>query len=224
MPTPYTTDFYRRPHLITITYALGVLLFLLPFFNIKCNNISMARLSGVDMATGSQPSMSTELKDMQNGFPGRNNNAISANGGEGKFFITALVALLLGVVGVALSLLNKRPNQRSQMIVGILGAIALIGAWIQVSTYVKNNAGPPGNIDSDSQFSSMVNVTASPTFWFVLCLLCFLAAAFFSYKKREPITGAVTETPPPAAPQIKIENPGDQSEFPSAPEGERDLG
>jgi hypothetical protein len=30
--------------------------------------------------------------------------------------------------------------------------------------------------------------------------------------------------PPRSAPQLPIQNPGDQSEFPSAPEGERDLG
>jgi hypothetical protein len=30
--------------------------------------------------------------------------------------------------------------------------------------------------------------------------------------------------PPRSAPQLPIQNPGDQSEFPTAPEGERDLG
>jgi hypothetical protein len=30
--------------------------------------------------------------------------------------------------------------------------------------------------------------------------------------------------PPKSVPQLPIQNPGDQSEFPSAPEGERDLG
>lgn len=223
MATTNPTDFYRRPHLTTITFALGLILFLLPFFDIKCNNISMARLSGVDMATGSQPSMSRELEDMQNGFPGRN-NTLSATGGEGRFFITALIAMLLGVIGVALSLINKGPNQRSLMVVGVLGALALIGSWIQVSSYVRDQAGPPGSINTDSQFSSMVNVSASPTFWFVLCLLCFLAAAYISYQKSKPVAALAAETPPPSAPQVKVENPGDQSEFPSAPEGERDLG
>jgi hypothetical protein len=31
-------------------------------------------------------------------------------------------------------------------------------------------------------------------------------------------------SPPEGAPQLKIDNPGDQSEFPAAPQGERDLG
>lgn len=32
------------------------------------------------------------------------------------------------------------------------------------------------------------------------------------------------DAPPKGAPQLHIQNPGDQSEFPSAPESERDLG
>ncbi|MDQ3277415.1 MAG: hypothetical protein M3Q06_03760 [Bacteroidota bacterium] len=47
------------------------------------------------------------------------------------------------------------------------------------------------------------------------------ATAFLvARKKKQQQAG----TPPKAAPQLHLTNPGDQSEFPSAPESERDLG
>ncbi|HEV7332209.1 MAG TPA: hypothetical protein VGN63_14325 [Flavisolibacter sp.] len=227
MATTNTTDFYRKPYLTTAAYALALLLFLLPFFDIKCNNISMAKLSGINMATGSKPSLSREMEDMQNSFPGERRRASASVDGEGQLFITALFALLLGVAGLLYSIFNKGENQRPGMYIGGLGALALIGSWIQVSSYVSENARSQGGPQPDDRFSAMINISASPTFWFILCLLLFLAAAFISYQKSKPaIAGTATadEKPPQAAPQIKIKNPGDQSEFPSSPEGERDLG
>ena len=226
MATTNTTDFYHKPYLSTITYALALLLFLLPFFNIKCNNISMAKLSGISMATGSKPSLSREMEDMQNGLPGERRRASASVDGEGQLFITALFALLLGVAGLLYSILNKGENQRPGIYIGGLGALALIGSWIQVSSYVNENARSQSGPQPDDRFSAMIDISASPTFWFILCLLLFLAAAFISYQKSKPETRTATadEKPPQAAPQVKIKNPGDQSEFPTAPEGERDLG
>lgn len=230
-----TTDIYHKPYLPTALYALALLLFLLPFFDIKCNNMSMAKLSGISMATGGKPSLSSEMTDMQNSFPGEQRRTASSFDGEGQLFITALFALLLGVAGLLYSLLNKGDNQRPAMYIGGLGALALIGSWIQVSSYVNENTKTREGPMPDDQFSAMMNVSAAPTFWFVLCLLCFLAAAYISYQKSNPVvatkapaagasTATMEERPPQAAPQIRIKNPGDQSEFPSAPESERDLG
>ena len=236
MATTNTTDIYRKPYLPTALYALALLLFLLPFFDIKCNNVSMAKLSGISMATGGKPSLSSEMTDMQNSFPGERRRSASSFEGEGQLFVTALFALLLGVAGLLYSLLNKGDNQRPAVYIGALGALALIGSWIQVNSFVSENSRTQGVQMPDNQFSSMMKVSASPTFWFVLCLLCFLAAAYISYQKSKPVvaatippaadvsTATVDERPPQAAPQIPIKNPGDQSEFPSAPEGERDLG
>ena len=45
-----------------------------------------------------------------------------------------------------------------------------------------------------------------------------LAAIFFLRRNRRE------EKPPKGAPQLEIDNPGEQSEFTPAPSGERDLG
>jgi hypothetical protein len=226
MPTTNTSAIYRQPYLTTATFALGLLLFLLPFFNIQCSNVTMARLSGISLATGGKPSVTGDLESLQNGFGNRrldygDEPGKTKMGDEGHLFITALAALILGVVGLALSLVSKGRNQRLAMMVGMLGAVALIASWIEVVAYVKTNA-RSGSDNSTSDFSGMVNVSASPTFWFFLSLVCFAASAYISYKRSHPSYSA--EVPPRTAPQIKIENPGEQSEFPAAPHEERDLG
>jgi hypothetical protein len=226
MATTTTTDLYRKPYLTTAVYALALLLFLLPFFNIKCNDVSMAKLSGISMATGGKPSLSGDLEDMQNSFPGASRRSAASVDGEGQLFITALFAMLLGVAGLLYSIFNKDENQRAGMYIGGLGALALVGAWIQVNSVVSENTKMQGGPQPDDRFTAMMRISASPTFWFILCLLCFVAAAFISYQKSKPASGRVIaeEKPPQAAPQLNIKNPGDQSEFPSAPDGERDLG
>jgi hypothetical protein len=58
----------------------------------------------------------------------------------------------------------------------------------------------------------------------VLGIAGFIGAAAglsIARKKRNSQPG---DKPPKGAPQVKISNPGDQSEFPAAPESERDLG
>lgn len=224
MASPTTTEFYRRPHLTTIAYAVGLLLFLLPFFNIKCNNITMARLRGIDMAIGGKPSVSRELDDMQREFGNGDRRSVQASmpKGEGHLFITALLALTLGVIGLVLSLVNKGRNQRPNLLVGIIGLVAMISTWIEVSAFVSSNAKPKRSDYANDQFSAMVNIAASPTAWFILGLICYAVAAYVSYKLSQD--AFLPETPPHNAPQVKIENPGDQSEFPAAPTDESQLG
>jgi hypothetical protein len=226
MPSTNTAAVYRRPYLSTASFAVALLLFLLPFFDIKCNNVSMVQLTGLDMAVGGRPNMSKDLQRMQNdllpkGLNDEKGTAKSNTQGDSHLFVTALVALLLGVVGLVLSLVNKDRNQRPIMIVGIAGAVAMIAAWIEISAYVKANARTDAG-DPTGNFPGMITVSASPTFWFILSLLGYAAAAFFSYQKTQ-VMGA-GDTPPKEAPQLHIENPGDQSEFPAAPHDNRDLG
>lgn len=47
------------------------------------------------------------------------------------------------------------------------------------------------------------------------------AGLYIAMKEKHRRAG---NTPPKDAPQINIANPGDQSEFPKAPQGEIDLG
>lgn len=52
-------------------------------------------------------------------------------------------------------------------------------------------------------------------------LIAAAAGLYIALKEKSRKNGSL---PPKAAPQLTIDNPGDQSEFPKAPQGEIDLG
>lgn len=224
-----TNSFYRTPHLTTISFAVGVLLFFLPFMEIKCNETTLVEMSGLNMVTGAEPKMGSDFDQMAKGFDTKNEGTETTNEEtkttaksekKGKVYIMAIVALALGVIGVAISFMNKGGYSPVKMIAGAVGAVALIILMFQV----KGDANTQLAADKkgSDQMAGMMKISVDFTFWFYLCVISYLASAFFSYKQKELVNQAYT--PPANAPQINIQNPGDQSDFPAATSGEKDLG
>jgi succinate dehydrogenase hydrophobic anchor subunit len=225
MATTTSNDFYRNPRLTSIAYAAGILLFFLPFIEIKCSGTSVAQLSGKDMVFGSAPSLGNGMDNFGKAF-GNSDSVKTASKTEdkGRVYVTAIIALLLGIGGLFLSLSKTNKNYTAMMIAGIAGAILLIVLIIQVKGDINSEMKTQtGNSDPfNDQFSGMMKVSVAITAWFVICVLSYLAAAFFSYKQKGMV--AIDAIPPAGAPQLNIQNPGDQSEFPAAPTGDKDLG
>lgn len=215
-------SFYRTPRLTTFSFAAGVLLFLLPFAEIKCNGASFAQMSGLNLATGSSPKLNNGLDNMFDSFDqsGMKRTEKTSGKSDGKLYPFALIALLLGVVGVAVSLTKKSVFNQLEMILGAAGAVALIVLLVQVKSDASSQL-KSGNPNADS-LNGMMKVSVEFTAWFFLCVLAYLASAFFSYKQKELATAG--DLPPGSAPQVPVQNPGDQSNFPAAPSGEQDLG
>jgi hypothetical protein len=217
-----TNNFYRTPYLTTISFAVGILLFFLPFMEVKCNGTALAQMRGTDMVTGSSPKMGDEFEQMTKSFDRSDNGGIdktTKTEREGKVYVLAIIALLLGVAGFIISLMKRGGYNKMEMLFGIIGAVTLIALMVQV----KNDASSQietGNKETDG-FSSMMKVSVNFTIWFFLCVLSYLSAAFISYKQKDLVAEGL---PPAKAPQLDIQNPGDQSEFPAAPTGDKDLG
>ena len=68
--------------------------------------------------------------------------------------------------------------------------------------------------DVENQLADL-RFTAEFTPWFYLSLISFLVAAFLSYKKNQ-LSPEGTGIPK-NAPQLDLQNPGDQSDFPKPP-------
>ena len=216
-----TTTFYRTPHLTAYSFGLGILLFLLPFAEIKCSGTSIASLKGIDLVTGASPKINSDLENIDKQFGNNANEPVTTTDKkkDGKMYVAALLALLLGIAGLLVALRKKTGYSMAEVVLGVTGAIALIVLMIQVNADVnsqlKNEKGNDG-------FSSMIKASVDFTFWFFLCLFSYLASAFFSYRQKE--NGNMNRQPSTAAPQVAINNPGDQSDFPAAPSAEEGLG
>ncbi len=101
------------------------------------------------------------------------------------------------------------------MIVAALAAISLIILAIQLKADVSEHT---RSSNFEDTVANGIVVTVNFTPWYYLSVISFLVAAFLSFKFRPD--QFIHETPPKNAPQVPINNPGDQSEFPSSPEEE----
>ena len=211
MTSATDNNVFKSKYTSTVAFAVGVLLFLLPFVEVRCNGATVAQNTGIGLATGSDYELGEQMKSMQETYGNKKSEDSGVSNESGKLYEFALAALLLGAVGLVLTLVNKR-NETINMILGGLAAIALVALMLQVQSDIRSKQGP----DPDDQFSKSMKMTAHFTFAYYLAIVSFLAAAFFSYKRRHLALSGDTEVPP-NAPQLDLGNPGDQSDFPKSP-------
>ena len=157
-----------------VTFAVGMLLFLLPFFEINFTNLFALQNSGLGIAAGN------DWKLSEKGLIGR------MVGGGGDFShinknepnIYAIIALALGSAAFILSLLKTRQAHRIAMVLGIFTTAMLIGLWIDL----RKTMNLP--VTSTSQ-ENIFTVSFQPTPWFYISVIAFLVAAFFCYKRAQ---------------------------------------
>lgn len=212
MSATTTDNFFAKRYTTSTGFLVAILLFLLPFVEIKCNNMPFAENTGIGLAFGTDYNVSGQMKSLQDGFSnlgGKEN--VKKSKEKGKMYPVALTALLLGVAGLILSVANTKNSSAIQMVIGGLAAILLIVLMMQLNADVKDKQKTAA---TESDTAETIKVTVDFTLWYYLSVCSFLAAAFFAFKKRQ--LGMVHEYPPKHAPQIHVENPGDQSEFPKS--------
>jgi len=157
----------------SVAFLVATLLFLLPFVNIKCNDQKFASNTGVGLAFGTDYKTTSQLPyDIT-----RRTTVTEKQSGE--MYIAALVSLLLGVAGIILSVVRPGANKLNT-ILGILGALALVILMVQIISDVNVNV----RKRSDPDDVSDLKVKAEFTVWYYLSLISFMAASFFSYRRK----------------------------------------
>lgn len=196
----------------TASFVVAILLFLLPFVEIKCNGQTLASNSGIGLAFGTDYKTDGEMKSLENfgNVTGETGTETKTEKTKGEQYIAALIALGLGVLGLIISLAGSKSG-RVNMIIGILAALALIVVMFQIKSDIKDQSASQTNTEG---FGGAVTVAAEFTTWYFLAIISFLAAAFFGYRNSRPVIAK--EQPPRRAPQLPVENPGDQSNFPKS--------
>jgi hypothetical protein len=207
-------NFFRKKHTTTIAFVVAVLLFALPFVEIRCNGVTVAQNTGIGLAFGSDYKLGSSMSALQDQFNSTREEKKAGPAKEsGKVYAFALAALLLGVVGIAISFSNVRSGIFNTVI-GAAAALSLIALMIQLNSDIKERSGQ----GDKNELTESIGISIGFTVWYFLSIVCFLAAAFFSFKRGQLLA---TEGPPRHAPQLDLENPGEQSEFPkSASESE----
>ena len=177
----------------SIAFGIGVLLFFMPFLDIKCNTMVLQKVSGVQLATGFQIKSPGSDNTLVGGFENMNDRDTKATtkGEKKEPNMLALAALVLGAIGLVFALLNAKTGGTGGIITGILAAVALIATMIDVKSKVKAEMPDLRNRprgDDASGFDKLgdsIYIAVDFTPWFYIAVIAFLAAAFFCYKRMQ---------------------------------------
>ncbi len=179
----------------TVAFAIGVLLFFLPFVDIKCNNVKLQDIKGYELATGFTMKNNDELSNSNDeNSDGVKSSVSKADKKDPNLF--AMVALGLGVIGLFLCFAKNKMAAGGGIVAGVLGAAALIGLMIDVKQQIKTSMPPDagnktkdGTSNLDQGFDKIgeqlsgVRISADFTPWFYIAVIAFLAGAYFCYKR-----------------------------------------
>lgn len=182
----------------SVSFVVAILLFLMPFVDIKCNNMSLQTVTGVELATGFKikkgDSGNSFLNDLKIGEGEDKDSKTTKRDTQKDPNLYAMVALGLGVLGLLLSFTNARAAIGGAMVTGIGSAGALIGLMLDIKKKVKLDMGSTGSSgtegglgDFGKGFTDKMGITVDFTPWFYVTVVAFLAAAFFCYKRMKSV-------------------------------------
>jgi hypothetical protein len=173
----------------TVAFAVGILLFFMPFVDIKCNGTSLQTISGFQLATGfkmkNNSSDNPFLNDVKSDKVDETITKSTTKTDKKEPNLYAMVAMGLGILGLLLSFTNAKAAIGGAMVTGIASAGALIGMMLDVKKKVKLDMADTGTKSSGTDNLGLDNlkITVDFTPWFYIAVVAFLAAAFFCYRR-----------------------------------------
>jgi hypothetical protein len=182
-------------------FIVAILLFLMPFVDIKCNNMSLQQVSGLQLATGfkmkNNSSDNSYLNDIKSETVDNTITKTTTKTDKKEPNLYALIALGLGVLGLVLSFTNAKAAIGGAMVTGIASAGAMIGMMLDLKKKAKldipdvSDKTPDNDVgntidkigDKVSSMTDNIKISIDFTPWFYIAVIAFLAAAFFCYKR-----------------------------------------
>jgi len=165
----------------SIAFLLAILLFLLPFAEIRCNGAAVANNTGLGIATGAEWKEVVTKNIFGNGFqnnPSTNESKVQKQDPN----IFAIAALALGVIGVFIAFLTPKGGGRFNLFAGALAAVSLIAMLIDLRSKAKSDNSLKS---SDLDFNGGAIVTVDGTGWFYFTIILFILGGVFSYLQRK---------------------------------------
>lgn len=165
------------------TFAVGILLFFLPFAEVKCNNATLVDNSGFGIAIGSEWRTSANSIFGNDMFGDRNSTTTSTTKKKQEPNVFAIAALAFGVIALLLSITSSRVGVMGAAITGILAAGALIGLFVDLKRKVKGSLGDMDQGMSNG-FGGDMKISLAFTPWFYAAVLAFIIGAIFCFRRK----------------------------------------
>ena len=173
-----------RKFFTPVLYLAGVVLFFLPFVDIRCNNVSLQQVTGINLATGFKIKTTANGSLLDNLDRSNKDDVVFTKDAEIRDLNAyALVALILGIGGLVITLINFKGREVLGAVTGVATAVALIGLMADIRSQVKINLSAKTDIGN-------IRLAVDFTPWFYITIAVFLAGAILSYKaiKGKPPT------------------------------------
>src|SRR6476620_703776 len=122
----------------SIAFLIAILLFLLPFAEIRCNGAAVVTNTGLGIATGAEWKEVVTKNIFGSGFqnhPSTNESKVQKQDQN----VFAIAALALGVIGVLIAFLTPKGGGRFNLFVGALAAVSLIAMLIDLRSKAKSD-------------------------------------------------------------------------------------
>jgi len=181
----------------SVSFLAGVLLFLLPFADIKCGGTTIKEVKGFELATG----FTVEDKKMnQSLFGGLGNDQSSQNSKSERRDpnMFALAALALGIIGFIIAFLAKGSRSVIAAFMGVLASVALIALMINIKNDASLNTSTGTNNNADgfnmNLSTDIIRVEFTP--WIYLTIILFLSGAYFTWRKQNKPVETIAAMPP----------------------------
>ncbi|MGZ3956442.1 MAG: hypothetical protein ACXVBT_01055 [Flavisolibacter sp.] len=171
-------NFFQKKHTTSVAFLVGLLLFFLPFVQVKCNNMPFAQNTGLGLAFGMDYKVTGQARTLQDQVGGEKEGNTSKE--KGKMDVLALAALVLGLTGLFVSLSNQPIRSTLSLVLGPLAALCLVIVMIQIRQEVKSQVSTP---EDGNGVSHSLKVTADFTLWYYLSVCSFLGAGFLGYRQ-----------------------------------------
>jgi len=167
-----------------VTFGIGILLFFMPFVDIKCNSITLQKVTGAELATGFEIKGPGSDNTVVGDFERMDDNKGDVHFREGRNDpnIFALVALAMAVFAFIFSLIDSKKGLTGAVITGSLTVAALIGAMIDIKRKVEVQV--PEIINS-SKAKNDIYISIHFTAWFYIATLAIITATWFCYRRMQ---------------------------------------
>ena len=184
LTTPTTTGMFESKMPSAVAFLVAILLFLLPFAEVRCNGTALANNTGVGIAMGSDwkelvtKNMFGDSGDTETRDKGEYTKSHDPN-------VFAIAALALGVIGFIVALLAVARKSNINFYIGLLAAASLVAMLIDLRSKAKSDRSLNS---SDLDVSGAMKITVDGTASYYIAVILFIVAAILTLLRSKPKT------------------------------------
>jgi hypothetical protein len=162
-----------------VAFLVAILLFLLPFAEVRCNGTALANNTGLGIAMGSDwkevmtKNMFGESGEMETKDKGEFSKSHDPN-------VFAIIALALGVIGFLVAVLAVARKSNFNFYIGLLAAASLVAMLVDLRSKAKSDTSlNSSNLDVNVPMKVTVDGTAG----YYIAVILFIVAAILSLQR-----------------------------------------